>query len=206
MNKTIMAVLAVACGGIGFVAGRIHTGPVPEIQVSVSAGKDADVIGELKKQLPEEEFVVSTNALALATANAADKAKSAKDFLASVDVSSLTDEECANHERYRRLLAERDGMMAALLSGAMDEATIMKIVEREVELQNLAMLERKALVRKIIRELGATGDATNAVVESLERIFEATAPGGGFDGALKELTDIPGGKCGFSVESQVIKL
>ena len=206
MKKIMIAVLAVACVGIGFVAGRIHIGPAPEIQVSVSAGKDADIIGELQKQLPDDAFVVSTNALALATVNAADKAKSTKDFLASVDMSSLTDEERANHERYRQLLAERDGVMSALLSGAMDEAAVMKIVEREAELQNLAALERKALVGKIVRDLGATGDAADAALVSLERVFEATAPGGGFDGAMKDLIDIPDGKCGFSIETQTITL
>ena len=60
---------------------------------SFSVGTNADIVAELKKQLPEAEFTAATNALAGLKAKLAERAKGRREYLASLDVSGLSAKE-----------------------------------------------------------------------------------------------------------------
>lgn len=167
--------------------------------VSVSVTTNVDVVAEMKKQLPEDAFVVATNALSSMRIANAERAKGRREYLASLDVSGLSAKEQENHRRFMELFDRREKVMSKVKGVLPDQKAIGELVEIEMQMKPLAKEERKALLGAVTRELGYTGEDGAIVTETLEGIFDCTASGG--------LGGLMGGaevQPGVSIETHVI--
>ena len=160
-----------------------------------------DVLGELKRRLPEEEFSQTTNAMAQLKMKLSKKAKGRMDFLASIDTSSMTEEERKNHEHYLELMERKEAIAAKMKGIIPNVKAIQEMVELEMEMRPAAKRERSTLVRQVAKELGYSGDDVNVIHDTLNNVYDCTGGGGGIAGigdmmdeALDEATPGKGGK------------
>ena len=165
---------------------------------SFSVGTNADIVAELKKQLPEAEFTAATNALAGLKAKLAERAKGRREYLASLDVSGLSAKERESHGRFMELFDRREKAMSKMKGLIPDENTIRELMEIEMQIQPLAKQERKALLGALTKELGYSGEDGAVVADSIEGIFDCTAPGG-----LGDLADLDGLMDGAEIQPSV---
>jgi hypothetical protein len=174
---------------------------------SFSVATNADIVAELKKQLPEAEFTAATNALAGLKAKLSERAKGRREFLASLDVSGLSAEERENHNRFMELFDRREKAMSKMKGLIPDEKTIGELMEVEMQMHPLAKRERKALLGALTKELGYSGDDGAVVADTIEGIFDCTGSGG--LGGLADIGGLMEGmeiQPGVSVETHVIGL
>ena len=174
---------------------------------SFSVGTNADIVAELKKQLPEAEFTAATNALAGLKAKLAERAKGRREYLASIDVSGLSAKERENHSRFMELFDRREKAMSKMKGLIPDEKTIGELMEIELQMQPLAKQERKTLLGALTKELGYSGEDGAVVADSIEGIIDCTGSGG--LGGLADLDGLMDGaeiQPGVSVETHVIGL
>ena len=174
---------------------------------SFSVGTNADIVAELKKQLPEAEFTAATNALAGLKAKLAERAKGRREYLATIDVSGLSAKERENHSRFMELFDRREKAMSKMKGLIPDEKTIGELMEIELQMQPLAKQERKALLGALTKELGYSGEDGAVVADSIEGIIDCTGSGG--LGGLADLDGLMDGaeiQPGVSVETHVIGL
>ena len=164
-------------------------------------GGDMDVLGELKRRLPEEEFSQTTNAMAQLKMKLSKKARGRMDFLASIDTSSMTEEERKNHEHYLELMERKEAIAAKMKGIIPNVKAIQEMVELEMEMRPAAKRERSTLVRQVAKELGYSGDDVNVIHDTLNNVYDCTGGGGGIAGigdmmdeALDEATPGKGGK------------
>ena len=175
---------------------------------SFSVGTNADIVAELKRQLPEAEFTAATNALAGLKAKLSARAKGRREFLASLDVSGLSAKERENHSRFMELFDRREKAMSKMKGLIPDNKTIGELMEIELQMQPLAKRERKALLGALTKELGYAGDDGAVVTDTIEGIFDCTGSGGlgglaDMGGLTEEGVEI---QPGVSVETRVIGL
>ena len=174
---------------------------------SFSVGTNADIVAELKKQLPEAEFAAATNALAGLKAKLAERAKGRREYLASIDVSGLSAKERENHSRFMELFDRREKAMSKMKGLIPDEKTIGELMEIELQMQPLAKQERKALLGALTKELGYSGEDGAVVADTIDGIIDCTGSGG--LGGLADLDGLMDGaeiQPGVSVETHVIGL
>ena len=174
---------------------------------SFSVGTNADIVAELKKQLPEAEFTAATNALAGLKAKLAERAKGRREYLASIDVSGLSAKERENHSRFMELFDRREKAMSKMKGLIPDEKTIGELMEIELQMQPLAKQERKALLGALTKELGYSGEDGAVVADSIEGIIDCTGSGG--LGGLADMDGLMDGadiQPSVSVETHVIGL
>ena len=174
---------------------------------SFSVGTNADIVAELKKQLPEAEFTAATNALAGLKAKLAERAKGRREYLASIDVSGLSANERENHSRFMELFDRREKAMSKMKGLIPDEKTIGELMEIELQMQPLAKQERKALLGALTKELGYSGEDGAVVADTIDGIIDCTGSGG--LGGLADLGGLMEGmdiQPGVSVETHVIGL
>lgn len=174
---------------------------------SFSVGTNADIVAELKKQLPEAEFTAATNALAGLKAKLAERAKGRREYLASLDVSGLSAKERETHSRFMELFDRREKAMSKMKGLLPDEKTIGELMEIELQMQPLAKQERKALLGALTKELGYSGEDGAVVADSIEGIIDCTGSGG--LGGLADLDGLMDGadiQPSVSVETHVIGL
>ena len=146
------------------------------------SGDGVDVLGELKRRLPEDQFSQATNAMEQLKSKLAKKAKGRMDFLASIDTSSMTEEERKNHEHYLEL-RERKEAIAAKMKGLIPNVkAIQEMVELEMEMRPAAKRERSTLVRQVAKELGYPGDDVDVIHDTLNNVYDCTGGGGGLAG------------------------
>ena len=172
-----------------------------------SVGTNADIVAELKKQLPEAEFTAATNALAGLKAKLAERAKGRREYLASIDVSGLSAKERENHSRFMELFDRREKAMSKMKGLIPDEKTIGELMEIELQMQPLAKQERKALLGALTKELGYSGEDGAVVADTIDGIIDCTGSGG--LGGLADLDGLMDGaeiQPGVSVETHVIGL
>ena len=172
--------------------------------VSISVGTNVDVVAEMKKQLPEEAFVVATNALERMKVANLERQKGRREYLASLDVSGLSKKEQENHKRFMELFDRREKAMSKMKGLIPDEETISELVQIELQMRPLAKQERKALLGGVVRELGYAGEDGAIIKDTLEGIFDCTSSND-FGG----IGDLMGGaevQPGISVETHVIGL
>lgn len=165
---------------------------------SFSVGTNADIVAELKKQLPEAEFTAATNALAGLKTKLAERAKGRREYLASIDVSGLSAKERENHSRFMELFDRREKAMAKMKGLIPDEKTIGELMEIEMQMQPLAREERKALLGALTKELGYSGEDGAVVADSIEGIIDCTGSGG-----LGGLADLDGLMDGADIQPSV---
>lgn len=174
---------------------------------SFSVGTNADILAELKKQLPEAEFAAATNALAGLRMKLAERAKGRIEYLSSMDVSRMTKAERDNHAKFLRLMERRETVAAKMKGGLPDAKTLEEMVALEIEMQPVAKAERSALVREVARELGYAGEDVETLHDTLDAVFDCTGSGGlGGLGDLNGLMDGAEIQPGVSVETHVIGL
>ena len=174
---------------------------------SFSVGTNADIVAELKKQLPEAEFTAATNALAGLKAKLAERAKGRREYLATIDVSGLSAKERENHSRFMELFDRREKAMSKMKGLIPDEKTIGELMEIELQMQPLAKQERKALLGALTKELGYSGEDGAVVADTIDGIIDCTGSGG--LGGLADLDGLMDGaeiQPGVSVETHVIGL
>ena len=164
------------------------------------SGDGVDVLGELKRRLPEEQFSQATNAMEQLKSKLAKKAKSRMDFLASIDTSSMTEEERKNHEQFLELMERKEAIAAKMKGIIPNVKAIQEMVELEMEMRPAAKRERSTLVRQVAKELGYSGDDINVIHDTLNNVYDCTGGGGGLAGigdmmdeALDEATPGKGG-------------
>jgi len=212
MKKLLFAVVLAAGVVAGFAVGRKCAGDAceasaPSAAVALSVGTNADIVAELKKQLPEAEFTAATNALAGLKAKLAERAKGRREYLASIDVSGLSAKERETHSRFMELFDRREKAMAKMKGLIPDEKTIGELMEIEMQMQPLAREERKALLGALTKALGYSGEDGAVVADSIEGIFDCTGSGGLGDlGDLNGLMDGAEIQPSVSVETHVIGL
>ena len=165
---------------------------------SFSVGTNADIVAELKKQLPEAEFTAATNALAGLKAKLAERAKGRREYLASLDVSGLSAKERETHSRFMELFDRREKAMSKMKGLLPDEKTIGELMEIELQMQPLAKQERKALLGALTKELGYSGEDGAVVADSIEGIIDCTGSGG-----LGGLADLDGLMDGADIQPSV---
>ena len=165
---------------------------------SFSVGTNADIVAELKKQLPEAEFTAATNALAGLKAKLAERAKGRREYLASLDVSGLSATERETHSRFMELFDRREKAMSKMKGLLPDEKTIGELMEIELQMQPLAKQERKALLGALTKELGYSGEDGAVVADSIEGIIDCTGSGG-----LGGLADLDGLMDGADIQPSV---
>ena len=174
---------------------------------SFSVGTNADIVTELKKQLPEAEFAAATNALAGLKAKLAERAKGRREYLASIDVSGLSAKERENHSRFMELFDRREKAMSKMKGLIPDEKTIGELMEIELQMHPLAKQERKALLGALTKELGYSGEDGAVVTDTIDGIIDCTGSGG--LGGLADIDGLMDGaeiQPGVSVETHVIGL
>ena len=154
---------------------------------SFSVGTNADIVAELKKQLPEAEFTAATNALAGLKAKLAERAKGRREYLASLDVSGLSAKERETHSRFMEFFDRREKAMSKMKGLLPDEKTIGELME--IELQMLGALTK---------ELGYSGGDGAVVADSIEGIIDCTGSGG-----LGGLADLDGLMDGADIQPSV---
>ena len=212
MKKLLFAVVLAAGVVAGFAVGRKCAGDACEANatnaaVALSVGTNADIVAELKKQLPEAEFTAATNALAGLKTKLAERAKGRREYLASLDVSGLSAKERETHSRFMELFDRREKAMAKMKGLIPDEKTIGELMEIEMQMQPLAREERKALLGALTKALGYSGEDGAVVADSIEGIFDCTGSGGLGDlGDLNGLMDGAEIQPSVSVETHVIGL
>ena len=212
MKKLLFAVVLAAGVVAGFAVGRKCAGDAceasaPSAAVALSVGTNADIVAELKKQLPEAEFTAATNALAGLKTKLAERAKGRREYLASLDVSGLSAKERETHSRFMELFDRREKAMAKMKGLIPDEKTIGELMEIEMQMQPLAREERKALLGALTKALGYSGEDGAVVADSIEGIFDCTGSGGLGDlGDLNGLMDGAEIQPSVSVETHVIGL
>ena len=162
---------------------------------------NADLVAEMKKQLPKDAFIAATNALSGLRAKLAERTKGRMEYLSAVDVSRMGKAERDNHARFLKLLERRETAMAKMKGGIPDVKTLEEMVALELEMRPVAKAERSALVREVARELGYVGDDVEVLHDTLDAVFDCTGSGG-MDGIM-EATD---GQPGISIKTQVIGL
>ena len=212
MKKLLFAVVLAAGVVAGFAVGRKCAGDAceasaPNAAVALSVGTNADIVAELKKQLPEAEFTAATNALAGLKTKLAERAKGRREYLASLDVSGLSAKERETHSRFMELFDRREKAMAKMKGLIPDEKTIGELMEIEMQMQPLAREERKALLGALTKELGYSGEDGAVVADSIEGIIDCTGSGG--LGGLADLDGLMDGadiQPSVSVETHVIGL
>lgn len=149
--------------------------------INISGG-DVDVLGELKRRMPEEQFAQATNAMEQLKSKLANKAKSRMDFLASIDTSSMTAEERKNHERFMELMERKEAIAAKMKGLIPNVKAIQEMVELEMEMRPTAKRERSTLVRQVAKDLGYTGDDVDVIHDTLNNVYDCTGDGGGLAG------------------------
>ncbi len=173
---------------------------------SFSVGTNADLVAELERRLPEADFAAATNALAGIRAKLAERAKGRREYLASLDVSGLSEKEQKDHKRFVELFESREKAMSKMKGLIPDENTIGELISIEMQMRPLAKQERKTLLGALTRELGYSGDDGSVIADSIEGIFDCTSSGslGGFGdlGDLMDSAEIQPG--GVKVETHVI--
>lgn len=166
---------------------------------SFSVGTNADIVAELKKQLPDAEFTAATNALAGLKAKLAERAKGRREYLASLDVSGLSAKERETHSRFMEFFDRRERAMSKMKGLLPDEKTIGELMEIELQMQPLAREERKALLGALTKELGYSGEDGAVVADSIEGIIDCTGSGG-LDGMMDAAEGVPGVEIGTDVQ------
>lgn len=149
-----------------------------EIAVTID-GNNEDVISELKKNLPDEAFVATTNAISKLKRKLADRAKSRMDFLASIDVSQMSKEERENHSKYLEMLEKREAINARMKEKLIPDAeTLKEMMTLEMSMHPVAKKERSTLVRSVARELGYAGEDIDVFHDTMFNVFDSTRSGG----------------------------
>ena len=164
-------------------------------------GTNTDLVVEMKKQLPEADFIAATNALSGLRAKLAERAKGRMEYLAAVDVSHMGKAERENHAKFLKLLQRREAVMAKMKGGLPDAKSLEEMVTLDMEMRPVAQAERSALVREVAREFGFAGDDVEVLHDTLDAVFDCTA-GGGLNGIMEAAVGQPG----IAVETQVIEL
>ena len=167
----------------------------------VVAGSDVDVIGTLKKHLPEEQFAQATNVLQQMRMKLANRAKSRMDFLRSLDVSGLSDADRKNHEKFMEMMAKREAIVAKMKGVFPDADSLREMVELDMKMRPVAKQARSALVRGVASELGYSGDDAEVIRDTLDGIIDCTTPGG-----VDSMIDAVDGQPGVSVEMKAVPI
>lgn len=171
----------------------------------VQVDENGDLLGELEKKLPQEQFAQVTNAFSQMRAQLARRAKGKLDYLASIDVSNMTQHERENHIRFQELLEKREAIAAKMKGGIPDVGAIQEMVKLGIEMEPSAREERSTLMRQMARELGYTGDDVEVIHDTLANIVDCTSSGG--LGGIGELGDkIEVGTPAINIKTQVIGL
>ncbi|MBQ2625727.1 MAG: hypothetical protein IJG18_11590 [Kiritimatiellae bacterium] len=168
---------------------------------SFSVGTNADIMAELKRQLPEDAFIAATNAFDRMKAANAERAKGRREYLASLDVSSFSAKERENHKKFMEMFDRREKAKAKMKGGIPDQSTIQELMETEIQMAPIAKAERVALARELARELGCTGEDVDTVQEAIGNIFDCTS-GGGL-GSMEDMMDAGGVPPGVGIETHM---
>ncbi len=171
--------------------------------VAVGSAEGLDILGELRKNLTEEEFNAATNAISQASIVRAAKAADKIEFLSSLDTDSMEAAEKAVHAKFIERLKRREAVMAKMTGGIPTSDTLQEFVEAEMGLAEVAKEERAALLSLAARELGYSGDAADTLRETMESIFDCTSQSG-LEAAMDGAGGMPAG--GISIETSVMSL
>ena len=136
---------------------------------------------QMRKNNPEQ-YVQMTNRMAQWHSQRLQRTVSRLDALAGVDVSGWTKESQDIHAEYQDLLARREDLMAALRPDNEDEASrqqaqeeLHRVWERMRELEER---ERVNLLADAARMFGLAGEDANALVETVQAVYDVTSDHG----------------------------
>lgn len=145
-----------------------------------------EFIEEMKKNEPER-YAEMTNHMARFRQRRLERAQSKLDFLASVDVSAMSEEAQATHSRLQELIQMREEIEAKLHSEDITDEerrqVFQEMMEAEREMHELNRQERDNLIAETVRELGYDGDDAAAIADTMKEIISSTSnnnfgPGG----------------------------
>lgn len=151
-------------------------------------GTNTDLVAQMKKNMPEDTFVAVTNVMERMRAARAERAKGRREYIASLDVSGLSEKELENHKRFLELLERREKIMTSPKGPFADGNSLSELFGLSMQMRSVASKERKALLGALTRELGYTGDDGAVVTETMESIIDCTDPNmsSSFDGVAIE--------------------
>ena len=158
-----------------------------------------DFNAEMRKNMTEEQYTETTNAIAGFRARLAARAKGRMDFLSAVDTSKMSAADRENHEKYLDLMRQREELMGNNKNGIPDMSTIQKMMEIQMQMGPVAKKERATLVNEVTRELGYQGDDAAVVSDTISSIYDCTSGGGlmgNLEDAIEAMGPMPGGPMG----------
>ena len=167
--------------------GKFSIGRGSTNKVELVLSSNNDIVDEIKRQLPAEEFTKATNAISRMTAKLSELAKGRVDYLESIDTSRMTKEERTNHEKYIKLLKRREAISATFKGGIPNEKSLTEMLMLDMQMQPIAKSERSTLIREVARELGYKNDEVEVFSDTMNAVFNCTNPGG-----MQDLIDAAG--------------
>jgi len=136
----------------------------------------------LKKEKPDE-YKRLTEAMARWRQNRIERTHTKLDFLASIDTSTMTEEQKKNHEAYQDLLVRREELEEKMANPEMsdeDRADIMRdMFQTRHEMGQLAKQEQTTLIDQTVKALGYSGDDAAEVSATFQDILSVTETRGG---------------------------
>ena len=135
------------------------------------------------RKIDPERYVQMTNRFARWRRNRAEHARSAIDFLSSVDTSRMSPEAQKTHSDLQNLIARREELEEQLhredLSAEEREQILREMRQTHGEMMRLNGEERRNLIAETAHALGFEGDDAKEVAATIQDVIQATSSGFG---------------------------
>ena len=135
------------------------------------------------RKIDPERYAQMTNRFARWRRNRAEHARSAIDFLSSVDTSQMSPEAQKTHADLQNLIARREELEERLhredLSAEERERLFHEMRQTHGEMMRLNGEERRNLIAETARVLGFEGDDAKDVAATIQDVIQATSSGFG---------------------------
>lgn len=144
-------------------------------------------LAELRAADPER-YAQMTNGFAKMRSRMLTRTANRLDILASVDVSGMSDEERAVHDRLQDLIARREELGETLNPQNEDaseeerQKAFQEMRDLHRQMRALEEAERTTLLKQTASAFGLTGADAGELVDTVTAIYEATQGGGGHGG------------------------
>jgi len=161
--------------------------PVAEAQGERRGPPSMKEMRERMEKMAKEDpqrFAQITNRMARWRQRRVERANAKLDFLESVDMSGMTDEQKKTHESYQDLLVRREELEEKMHNPETtddDRADILREMrETDHAIREQAKQERETLIAQTAKILGFTGDEAAAVSATIQDVVNSTESGHGF--------------------------
>lgn len=170
------------------------------VVVTTTGDGNVNVMDQLKKRLPAEQFEQVQDAFAQMRQKLAQRAKSRSDYLNSIDTSRMSEKERENHRRYLELFAKREEISQRMRAGQFNRQSMQDMAEVSRELGDVAKEERATLMRQVANELGYKGEDAEVITETIKNVYDCTngSPLGGLNDMIESFGGM-GALGGFGV-------